>query len=175
MPPEVPVASPAQMPPSARTGSISLSRTRDMAISVGIASTAVTKNTACADMKWPQAPMTPAARPLPMAAKRALRPSRWLRAAWPTRPRVTAAMAGPSTELAPTCRSFAALIVAKTGHTAISSAATPIPTTASIAARRLDPAASTIQPPGSWHARPAMLPIESTRPISTWVHFCVVR
>ena len=51
-----------------------VSRTRDMREQgVGIASTAVTKNTACADTKWPQAPMTPAASPLPMAAKRALR------------------------------------------------------------------------------------------------------
>ena len=32
------------------------------------------------------------------------------------------------------------------------SAATPMPTTASMAARRLERAASTIQPPGTWHS-----------------------
>ena len=163
--------SPEQMPPSARTGSISLSRTRDSAITVGMARTAVTKKTACADTKWPQAPITPAASPLPIAEKRALRLSLAPRAAWPTRPRVMAAMAGPSTELAPTCRSLAPQIARNTGKTAISRAETPMPITASMAARRLERAASTIQPPGTWHNRPAMLPMESTRPMSTWVHF----
>ena len=30
-------------------------------------------------------------------------------------------------------------------------------------------------PPGIWPISPTMPPIDSTSPISTWVHFCVVR
>ena len=119
--------------------------------------------------------MTPAASPLPMAAKRALRPKRGPTAAWPTSPRVMAATAGPRTELAATCSSFAATIVANTGATAIISALRPMPMTASAAARCLERAQSTSQPPGTWPSRLAMLPMERTSPISTCVHFWVVR
>ncbi|MGY4426748.1 hypothetical protein ACVWY2_009197 [Bradyrhizobium sp. JR6.1] len=47
--------------------------------------------------------------------------------------------------------------------------------TAQPATTRSERAASTIAPPGTWPKRPMMPPIESTKPISTWVHFCVVR
>src|SRR5262249_36611668 len=91
------------------------------------------------------APMTPAASPLPIAANRALRLSLGPSAAWPTRPRVMAAIAGPSTALAPTCRSLAPQIARNTGKTAISKAEMPMPITASMAARRLDdPAAGNL-------------------------------
>src|SRR5438105_2013611 len=47
--------------------------------------------------------------------------------------------------------------------------------TAKPATTRSERAASTIAPPGIWPSNPMMPPIESTKPISTWVHFCVVR
>ncbi len=51
----------------------------------------------------------------------------------------------------------------------------PMAATAKPATVRSDRAASTIAPPGICPSRPTMPPIESTMPISTWVHFCVVR
>src|SRR6187551_2868746 len=47
--------------------------------------------------------------------------------------------------------------------------------TARLATSRSDLAASTIAPPGICPIRPTRPPIDSTNPISTWVHFCVVR
>jgi hypothetical protein len=46
---------------------------------------------------------------------------------------------------------------------------------ASPAIRRSDLAASMIAPPGICPISPTMPPIDSTRPIWAWVHFCVVR
>src|SRR5882724_6614352 len=87
--------------------------------------------------------MTAAATPLPSDAYRALRPNRSPIASGPTRPRLIAAIAGPSTQLAAACRVAAATTTGKIGHAAYPSAHMPIVATA--------------------------------RPISTWVHFCVVR
>jgi hypothetical protein len=84
-------------------------------------------------------------------------------------------MAGPSTELETTWRSLAVVMPKKEGIRAIISALAPIPTTAKRAVRRFDATMSTSQPPGSWLRRPATLPNASTRPISAWFHFCVVR
>ena len=53
-------------------------------------------------------PITAAAVPLPSEAKRALRPSRSPIASGPTSPRLMAAIAGPSTQLATACRVAAA-------------------------------------------------------------------
>ena len=50
-----------------------------------------------------------------------------------------------------------------------------MPATATMAALRLEGTMSISQPPGSWLTSPAILPIASTRPISAWFHFCVVR
>ena len=84
----------------------------------GASNAAVTKKTARAERKYPYAPIAAAASPLPMAAKRALRPSRSPTAACPTRPRLIAAMAGPSTQLAAECSAVAANITGNMGHAA---------------------------------------------------------
>jgi hypothetical protein len=47
--------------------------------------------------------------------------------------------------------------------------------TAAPATSRVERAASMIAPPGIWPSSATMPPIDSTKPISTWVHFCVVR
>ena len=62
--------------------------------------------------------MTPADRPAPIEAKRALRPSRSPILSGPTRPRLMAAMAGPSTQLAAACRMAAMKITGSIGHPA---------------------------------------------------------
>ena len=74
--------------------------------------------TARAERRYPQAPIAAAARPLPTEAKRALRPSRSPIAAWPTRPRLIAAIAGPSTQLASACTTAADSTIGKTGSAA---------------------------------------------------------
>ncbi len=61
--------------------STSLVRMRASANMAGAASTAVRKNTAWFETKYPQAPIAAAATPLPIDAKRALRPSRAPKAA----------------------------------------------------------------------------------------------
>ncbi|MGY4373787.1 hypothetical protein ACVWZ3_001426 [Bradyrhizobium sp. i1.3.6] len=60
-------------------------------------------------------PITAAATPLPRDAKRALRPSRSPIASGPTRPRLIAAIAGPSTQLAAACSVAAATTTGKIG------------------------------------------------------------
>jgi hypothetical protein len=47
--------------------------------------------------------------------------------------------------------------------------------TASPATSRSERAASMMAPPGICPISATSPPIESTKPISTWVHFCVVR
>ena len=64
-------------------------------------------------------PISAAAEPLPSEAKRALRPSRSPIARGPTRPRLIAAMAGPSTQLAVACRVAAATTTGKIGHSGV--------------------------------------------------------
>jgi hypothetical protein len=86
-----------------------------------------------------------------------------------------AATAGPKTELDATCRSLAATIVANSGAMAMMSALRPMPMTASAATRCLERTQSTTQPPGTWPRRLTILPMERTSPISTCVHFWVVR
>src|SRR5467141_171285 len=119
--------------------------------------------------------MTAAAVPLPSDAKRALRPNRSPIASGPTRPRLIAAIAGPRTQLAAACRVAAAATTGKIGHAAYPSAHIPIVATARPATSRSERAASTMAPPGICPISPTRPPIDSTRPISTWVHFCVVR
>src|SRR5215218_8993845 len=80
--------------------------------------------------------MAAADRPAPIEAKRALRPMRSPKAACPTRPRLIAAMAGPSTQLAAACRTRDAMTMGKTGHSPSASALMPIARTASEAAQR---------------------------------------
>ena len=63
-------------------------------------------------------PSRAAAEPLPSEAKRALRPSRSPIASGPTRPRLIAAIAGPSTQLASACSVAAAVTTGKIGHSA---------------------------------------------------------
>ena len=74
--------------------------------------------TARAEKDTRTAPIAAAARPLPIEAKRALRPSRSPIAAWPTRPRLIAAMAGPRTQLASACTTAADSTIGKTGSVA---------------------------------------------------------
>ncbi len=62
--------------------------------------------------------MAAAAKPLPTEAKRALRPSRSLIAMWPTNPRLIAAIAGPSTQLASACSTEPASTIGKFGSSA---------------------------------------------------------
>ncbi len=92
--------------------------------------------------------MTAAATPLPSEAKRALRPNRSPIANGPTRPRLIAAIAGPSTQLAAACNVAAATTTGKIGHAAYPSALKPIVATASPATSRSERAASTMAPPG---------------------------
>ena len=87
-------------PPWASSGSTSRGRMRPSASSAGISSAAVTKNTQRGESRYPTAPIPAAATPLPIEAKRALRPSRSPIAAWPTSPRLIATTQGPSTQLA---------------------------------------------------------------------------
>ena len=84
-------------------------------------------------------------------------------------------MAGPSTQLAAACRVAAVTITGKIGHAAYPNAQVPIVATASPATRRSERAKSTIAPPGICPIRPTTPAIDSTKPISTCVHFCVVR
>ena len=88
------------------------------ASNAGISNNTVTMNTARAERKYPVAPIAAAASPLPIEAKRALRPSRSPITAWPTSPRLIAAMAGPSTQLAAACRIEPASTVGKIGSAA---------------------------------------------------------
>ena len=161
--------------PCAWATSISRSRMRASASRVGIASRKVTRNTERLDNRYPQVPMTAAATPFPSDAKRALRPNRSPIASGPTKPRLIAAIAGPSTQLAAACSVAAATTTGKIGHAAYPSALIPIVATARPATSRSERAASTMAPPGIWPINATRPPIESTNPIATWVHFCVVR
>src|ERR1700733_3195751 len=161
--------------PCAWAASISRSRMRESASSVGIASRKVTRNTERLDKRYPHVPITAAATPLPSDAKRALRPKRSPIASGPTKPRLIAAIAGPNTQLAAACNVAAATTTGKIGHAAYPSALTPIVATARPATSRSERAASTMAPPGIWPTSATRPPIDNTKPIETWVHFCVVR
>ena len=123
----------------------------------------------------PIAPITAAARPLPIDAKRALRPSRSPSAACPTSSRLTAAIAGVSTQLAVACNTKAAIVESCIGANASSSAEPVIPRMPMAAAVRLFVIASTRAPPGIWLSIIAVVPTLSASPICTSVHFCAVR
>jgi hypothetical protein len=163
------------VPPWAESGSISREDIVESASNAGPTSTAVTMNTDPAERKYPHAPMAAAARPLPMEAKRALRPSRSRIAACPTNPRLIAAIAGPSRQLAAECEIEAAKMTEKIGVATNAKALTAMATTAIAATSRSDRARSTTIPPGIWPISAARLPTVRTRPMSTCVHFCVVR
>jgi hypothetical protein len=87
------------------------------AISAGISKPTVTMKTARGE-KYPTAAITAAASPVPIEANRALRPSRSLMPACPTSPRLIAAMAGPSTQLASACPTDADSTTGKIGSAA---------------------------------------------------------
>ena len=111
----------------------------------------------------------------PIEAKRALRPIRSPKVAWPTRRRLIAEIAGPSTQLASACRTRDAMTTRKIGHSASASALIPIAITASAVAQRSERTASTTAPPGIWPAKPMRLPTVRIRPMSPWVQVWVVR
>ena len=92
--------------------------------------------------------MPAAARPEPTEAKAALRPRRALIPLRPTRPRLIAAIAGPSTQLAPACKIREAKTTTKIGDIASANALIPTAATAAAATQRCERAASTIAPPG---------------------------
>ena len=79
---------------------------------------AVTKKTQPGESRYPMAPMAAAADPLPIEANRALRPSRSPIAACPTKPRLSATMHGPSTQLAAACNAAAVSTTGKIGSSA---------------------------------------------------------
>ena len=92
-----------------------------------------------------------AAAPLPMAAKRALRPRRSPSAMRPTSARLMAAMAGARTQLAMPCRTSDSITGSWRGSTATSSRAlTGMQRMATRAASFLRGVASTSAPAGSW-------------------------
>ncbi len=132
----------------------------------GTASTAVRRNTAWLEIKKPHAPIAAAATPLPIEAKRAFRPNRAPNAAWPTSARLSAAMTGPSTQLAAACIIRAAMTTEKVGHKAMASALRPTAATASAAINRAERTASTSAPAGICAAKAIMPPAVRTRPIS---------
>src|ERR1700733_5153201 len=112
--------------------------------------------TARAEKKYPQAPIAAAAMPFPTDAKRALRPNRSLMAAWPTRPRLIAAMAGPRIQLAIAWVTAAGRMTANAGCAAYAKALAQMAVTPMPATKRSERAASTNAPPGIW-------PINDTR------------
>jgi hypothetical protein len=76
---------------------------RDTNSSAGTARTADVRNTDTTGKYDPAMPIAVAASPLPMEAKRALRPTRSLKPACPTSARLIAAIPGPISELASPC------------------------------------------------------------------------
>src|SRR5215475_2247898 len=131
-----PLASVLGMAPCARSALMSSARMHASANTVGIARATVTRNTARLDNKYPNVPITAAATPAPMEAKRALRPNRWLITDRPTRPRLMAAIYGPKTQLLAAWSSAADRTTGKIGKTAYANALTPISATARPATNR---------------------------------------
>ena len=116
--------------------------------------------------------MPSAANPAPREANLALRPNLSPRAAWPTRPRLIAPIAGPRMQLAAECSTLAANTTANTGHAANMNALAASAITANAATTRSERAASTKAPPGIWPIRATRPPMVRTSPISPCVHFC---
>src|SRR5262249_43214404 len=141
----------------------------------GAKGAAVKKKTAWLEIRTPPAPIPAAARAAPMEANRALRPSLSAMAAWPTSPRLIAAIAGPSTQLAAEGRPLPAITPPKNGQKPITPHPPPIPSTAKAERTRSERAASTRAPPGIWPTRATRLPAVNTSPISPCVHFCAVK
>ncbi len=84
-------------------------------------------------------------------------------------------MAGPSTELAAECKIAAATITENTGIATNARALAAMAVMAMPATNRSDRARSTTIPPGIWPTKAARLPTVRMRPMSTCVHFWVVR
>ena len=145
-------------------------RTTASAASAGAISAAVSQNTAASPTYVPTAPITAAATPLPTAANRAFRPTRSPNPARPTSPRLTAAIAGPSMQLANPCSTSAPSTAARPGHAASNTALNATATHAAPAAARLFRSASTAAPPGTWLNIAASVPRLSAVPISRCVH-----
>ena len=84
-------------------------------------------------------------------------------------------MTGPSTQLAPACRTRAAMTTKNVGQIASASALKQIAATASTATSRAERTASTNAPPGIWQASATSPPVVKISPISNWVQACPVR
>ena len=84
-------------------------------------------------------------------------------------------MAGPSTQLAAECSTAAAAITGKTGIATNATALTAMSARAVPDSSRSERTTSTSIPPGIWPTSAARLPTVRTRPMSTCVHFWVVR
>ena len=119
------------------------------AISAGTHISAASQNTACVDTQVPHTPISTAPTALPIAANRALRPSRSATAAALTRPSVNAASAGFNMQLANPCIDCASSTGQSAGDHAINIALAPIPTNAAAAATALLRSASTSIPAGT--------------------------
>ncbi len=134
-------------------------------MSAGTHNPAAAKKIALCDKYAPAAPMRPAVRALPAAAKRELRPARSEIALRPTRPRLIAAMAGVTApEVAP-CRTSARKTATALGASARISAAVPIMTIPAATRPRFQGAASAKAPPGIWLTTDEMVLIDKARPI----------
>ena len=119
--------------------------------------------------------MTAAAIPVPAEAKAALRPSRSLIPLSPATPRLIETNARPSMLLAAAWITREASTTGKIGHAAKARALAPIATSAKAATARTERAASTSAPNGIWPTRLTRPLTVRTRPMSTCVHFWVVR
>src|SRR5215831_3681047 len=117
------------------------------------------------------APINPVTVKAPAEAKRWLRPNLSARAAWPTRPRLIAATAGPRTPPVSPCNTKAAKTTGRIGHSAITSALTATMMAPSARRNRLERLESSNSPPGSWLSKPAMPLTLSTYPMFCWLHF----
>src|ERR1019366_10204678 len=100
------------------------------ASSAGTHSRATSQNTARDETQVPQAPMSAAPTALPIAAKRALRPSRSATAAVLTSPNVTATSAGFNMQLANPYTAWVSTTGQNVGDDAINSALAPSTTRA---------------------------------------------
>src|SRR5271168_2715555 len=119
--------------------------------------------------------MKAAAIPVPAEAKAALRPNRSLIPLSPATPRLIETNARPSMLLAAAWTTREASTTGKIGHAAKARALAPIATSAKAATTRTERAESTSAPNGIWPTRLTRPLTVRTRPMSTCVHFWVVR
>jgi len=123
----------------------------------------------------PHTPINTAPTAEPMAAKRALRPSRSATAALLTRPNVSAASAGLNMQLAKPCIDCANSTGQSAGDHAIKIALAPTPTNAAAAAMALLRSASTSIPAGTCASIADADPTPKTKPSSACVQLWLVK